>query len=127
VQAQPDHPHGRTPRARDVDPDRAHQAALEREDDLVQQLVVAKYALSISRTGEAMDAVDSALSLARQSLSELLPAIEPAGPQRQTSAPSAGYAGRLIRSSATGSGSAERYDEGPHVESLSAVPRQLST
>jgi hypothetical protein len=46
-------------------------AALERGDDLVQALTVAKYALCASQLDTAAAAVDAALAMARHSLTEL--------------------------------------------------------
>jgi hypothetical protein len=74
--------------------DRMQRAALERGDDLVQHLAIAKYALSVGDTARAMTALDTALGIARHSLSELVSASGPAH------APS--YAGSLIRSTAAG-------------------------
>jgi hypothetical protein len=68
--------------------------ALERGDDLVQQLSIAKYALAVGDTAQAMDAIDAALSSSRGSLSKL------AGTSRPPHNPN--YAGSLIRRTAAG-------------------------
>jgi hypothetical protein len=64
-------------------------AALERGDEIVQQLSIAKYALVVGDTEQAMGAIDAALSTSRGSLSELADAS--AAPHHST------YAGALIR------------------------------
>jgi hypothetical protein len=58
--------------------DRTSHAALERGDELVQQLAIAKYALSIGQTERSMRALDLALTLARSALSDLMDAVGPA-------------------------------------------------
>jgi hypothetical protein len=70
-------------------------AALERGDEIVQQLTIAKYALTVGDTTQAMDAIDAALTTSRGSLSELAGTSGP--PHNQT------YAGALVRSTAAGS------------------------
>jgi hypothetical protein len=57
--------------------DESDDADLERSDNLVQQLAIAKYALTVGDTGQAMDAIDAALSTSRGSLSDL---VRPGGP-----------------------------------------------
>jgi hypothetical protein len=74
-----------------IDPQREHRAALERQDDVVQQLAVAKYALTVGDIERAMAAIDAALGTARRTLSDLLDMV--AEPD------SASYGGRLMRSS----------------------------
>lgn len=49
-----------------------HLLALRREDEVVQQLAVAKYALTIADMERAMAAIDAALVMARRSLTQLL-------------------------------------------------------
>jgi hypothetical protein len=70
-------------------------AALERGDDIVQQLTIAKYALTVGDTEQAMDAIDAALTTSRGSLSELAGANGP--PHNLT------FAGALVRTTAAGS------------------------
>jgi hypothetical protein len=76
-----------------------HDAALERGDDIVQHLSIAKYALTLGDTAQAMAAIDAALSSSRGSLSKL------AGTSRPTH--QASYAGTLVRTSAAGASAAE--------------------
>jgi hypothetical protein len=78
--------------ARSDDPARSDDAALERGDEIVQQLSIAKYALAVGDTVQAMDAIDAALSTSRGSLSELTGTNGPA--HNPT------YAGALVRTTA---------------------------
>ncbi len=71
-------------------PDIDSAVALERDDDLVQQLAIAKYALVAGDTEQAMGAIDAALTTSRESLTEHV-----------------GHAGGFVRSSATSSVPAE--------------------
>jgi hypothetical protein len=66
-----------------------HQRALERGDEVVQQLAVAKYSLSVGDLPRGLAAIDTALDMARRSLSDLLAMVNPHGP--------ATYAGALVR------------------------------
>jgi hypothetical protein len=75
-------------------PDLDPGVALERGDDLVQQLAIAKYALVAGDTEQAMGAIDAALTTSRESLTEL------ADPS--VLAAHAGHAGAFVRSAATG-------------------------
>lgn len=77
-----------------AEPHRSHQRAMEHSDEVVQQLAVAKYALSVGDQGRAMEALDAALSMARHSLSKLLDLVCP--PQTAT------RAGALVRHAAAG-------------------------
>jgi hypothetical protein len=52
-----------------------HALALHREDEVVQQLAVAKYALTIGDMARAMAAIDAALATARRSLTQLLAVV----------------------------------------------------
>jgi hypothetical protein len=70
-------------------------ADLERSDNLVQQLSIAKYALTVGDTDQAMDAIDAALSTSRGSLSDL---VRPGGPLHDAT-----RSGALVRSTAAGS------------------------
>jgi hypothetical protein len=72
-------------------------AALERGDEIVQQLSIAKYALVVGDTEQAMGAIDAALSTSRGSLSELADAS--AAPHHST------YAGALVRTTPAASDS----------------------
>jgi hypothetical protein len=67
---------------------------MELGDEVVQQLAVAKYALSVGDQVRAMDALDSALSIARHSLSKLLDLVCP--PETMS------RAGALVRHAAAG-------------------------
>jgi hypothetical protein len=51
-----------------------YQDALELGDDLVQTLTIAKYALCVGDTAQAMEAIDSALADARRAITELVEA-----------------------------------------------------
>jgi hypothetical protein len=73
-----------------VDAQHAHHRALARSDEIVQQLAVAKYALSIGEPARAMVAIDAALDFARQTLSDLLDLVSP--PEATS------YAGSMVRS-----------------------------
>lgn len=67
---------------------------MEHGDEVVQQLTVAKYALSVGDQARAMDAIDDALGLARHALSKLLDIVcPPEGLSR---------AGALVRPGAAG-------------------------
>jgi hypothetical protein len=70
----------------DSDITRREQELLEREDDVVQQLTVAKFALAIGDVATADAAVDAALSNSRRTITDMVgvPAATP-------------RAGRLIR------------------------------
>jgi hypothetical protein len=70
-------------------------AALERGDEIVQQLTIAKYALTVGDTEQAMDAIDAALTTSRGSLSELAGTTGP--PHSPT------FAGSLVRTTAAAS------------------------
>jgi hypothetical protein len=74
-------------------------AALERGDDIVQQLSIAKYALAVGDTEQAMEAIDAALTTSRGSLSDLAGA--------NASADNPTYAGALVRATAAGSAAPE--------------------
>jgi hypothetical protein len=80
------------------EPHRSHRRAMERGDEVVQQLAVAKYALSIGDQARTMAAIDAALDIARHSLSKLLDVVCP--PESLT------RAGALVRPA--GGGTAER-------------------
>jgi 3-oxoacyl-ACP reductase-like protein len=54
------------------------RGALERGDDLVQALTVAKYALHAHDLARAADSIDTALAMARRALTDL---VETAGSQ----------------------------------------------
>jgi hypothetical protein len=71
-------------------PAEANGSALERGDEIVQQLSIAKYALAVGDTEQAMDAIDAALTTSRGSLSEL--AVANREPHNPT------YAGSQLRS-----------------------------
>jgi hypothetical protein len=62
---------------------------IDQADELVQQLSIAKYALAVGDTEQAMDAIDAALTTSRSSLSEL---AETTGPPHHPT-----YAGALVR------------------------------
>jgi hypothetical protein len=81
-----------------TDPQRAHRAALWQQDDVVQQLAVAKYALTVGDTARAMAALDAAIVTARLTLSDLLDLV--ATSEVATPEP-VGYRGKLVRRSAT--------------------------
>jgi hypothetical protein len=68
--------------------------ALDRGDEIVQQLTIAKYALTVGDTEQAMDAIDAALTTSRGTLSELAGANGP--PHNLT------FAGALVRTTAAG-------------------------
>jgi hypothetical protein len=72
---------------------RAHKRGLQRSDEVVQQLAVAKYALSVGDIPRAMAAIDAALGFARRSLTDLLTLVNPtpATPQQRR------YAGAMVR------------------------------
>jgi hypothetical protein len=72
------------------DPGHAHRRALEHGDEVVQQLAVAKYALTVGDAVRAMAAVDAALSTSRRTLTDLLDLLSPPQPTS--------YAGALLRS-----------------------------
>jgi hypothetical protein len=74
---------------------REREAALERGDEIVQQLSIAKYALAVGDMAQAIDAIDAALATSRDSLSEL---ADDSG-----RAPHTSYAGALVRSTAAAS------------------------
>jgi hypothetical protein len=69
--------------------DHDRSAELDRGDEIVQQLSIAKYALAVGDTEQAMDAIDAALTTSRGSLSDLAGADGP--PDTPT------YAGTLVR------------------------------
>jgi hypothetical protein len=50
---------------------------MQHSDEVVQQLAVAKYALSVSDLPRATAAIDAALGMARRSLSNLLDIVSP--------------------------------------------------
>jgi hypothetical protein len=76
-------------------PAESSDSALERGDEIVQQLSIAKYALAVGDTEQAMDAIDAALTTSRGTLSELAVANgEPLNPT---------YAGALVRTTPAGS------------------------
>ena len=75
----------------DLDP----AVALDRSDDLVQQLAIAKYALVAGDTEQALGAIDAALTTSRESLTELA--------ETNVLSAHAGHAGAFVRSAATGS------------------------
>jgi hypothetical protein len=64
------------------------QRAMERQDDVVQSLVVATYALELGDVDKAKAAVASALEQSRTLLSELAERSEPRGLTRRQAAPS---------------------------------------
>ena len=68
---------------------------LDRSDDLVQQLAIAKYALVAGDTEQALGAIDAALTTSRESLTELA--------ETNVLSAHAGHAGAFVRSAATGS------------------------
>jgi hypothetical protein len=74
---------------------RERESALERGDEIVQQLSIAKYALAVGDMAQAIDAIDAALATSRDSLSEL--AGDGGRPEH------ASYAGALVRSTAAAS------------------------
>jgi hypothetical protein len=82
---------GNGTRRRRVQPESAESngSALERGDEIVQQLSIAKYALAAGDTEQAMDAIDAALTTSRGTLSEL--AVANVAPHNPT------YAGALVR------------------------------
>src|SRR5581483_2657204 len=88
---------------------RAHKRGLQRSDEVVQQLAVAKYALSIGDIPRAMAAIDAALEFARRSLSDLLPVLNPM-PNTPQQRP---YAGGMVRETAAGTRPA-RMQAAPH-------------
>ena len=77
-----------------AEPLRSHRRAMEHGDEVVQQLTVAKYALSVGDQARAMNAIDDALGLARHSLSKLLDIVCP--PEAPT------RAGALVRNGVVG-------------------------
>lgn len=76
------------------EPHRSHRRAMEFGDEVVQQLTIAKYALSVGDQGRAIEALDAALGIARHSLSKLLDLVCP--PEAMT------RAGALVRQTAAG-------------------------
>jgi hypothetical protein len=88
------------------DAEQAHRRALVRSDEIVQQLAVAKYALTVGATDRGMAAIDAALGIARQTLTDLLDMVNPPG--------AASYAGALVRDCPD--------DERPVPPAESAVP-----
>lgn len=93
--------------ALDLDQADPRGAALERGDEIVQQLSIAKYALAVGDTEQAMDAIDAALTTSRGSLSELAGTNGP--PHHPT------YAGALVRTTAAAAvTSPEPAAAGPH-------------
>lgn len=90
---------GAPPLCLQTDPDQAHRAALESGDEVVQQLAIAKYALTIGDTERAMSAIDAALATSRRSLTELLAAVRSPGRLRL-----AGALVRTIAAASNGSG-----------------------
>jgi hypothetical protein len=75
-------------------------ADLEGSDNLVQQLSIAKYALTVGDTDQAMDAIDAALSSSRGTLSDL---VRPGGPLHDAA---------LVRTTPAGSVRAEGNTSG---------------
>jgi hypothetical protein len=104
-----------SPRHLETDPDRAHRAALERGDEVVQQLAIAKYALTIGDTERAMAAIDAALATSRRSLTDLLRTV------RSAHRPS--LAGVLVRTIAAASSGPGR----PAPAEPASQPEQLAT
>jgi hypothetical protein len=86
----------------DSDAEAAHRAALERGDEVVQQLSIAKYALTVGDTERAMLAIDAALATSRRSLTDLLRTLRRPGLLT--------VAGTLVRSFAAGSAAKRRSD-----------------
>jgi hypothetical protein len=89
----------------------AHKRGLRRSDEVVQQLTVAKYALTIGDTPRAMAAIDAALGTARRSLSDLLDLLNP--PQRRQAGDR--FAGTMVRETAAGT-------ERPRMQAASHLP-----
>jgi hypothetical protein len=89
-------------------------AALERGDDIVQQLSIAKYALAVGDTEQAMEAIDAALTTSRGSLTEL--AEVNAGADNPT------YAGAFVRATAAGSSTPEPTADEPHEPAAADRP-----
>lgn len=88
----------------------AHKRGLQRSDEVVQQLAVAKYALTVGDIPRAMAAIDAALGTARRSLSDLLGLLNP--PQQRQPAT---FAGSMVRDTAAGT-------ERPRMQAASHVP-----
>jgi hypothetical protein len=88
----------------------AHKRGLRRSDEVVQQLAVAKYALTVGDIPRAMAAIDAALGTARRSLSDLLDLLNPPQ-QRQPGT----FAGAMVRDTAAGT-------ERPRMQAASHVP-----
>jgi hypothetical protein len=88
----------------------AHKRGLRRSDEVVQQLAVAKYALTVGDIPRAMAAIDAALGTARRSLSDLLDLLNPPQ-QRQPGT----YAGSMVRDAAAGT-------ERPRMQAASHIP-----
>jgi hypothetical protein len=65
---------------------RRRQELLEREDDVVQHLTVAKFALAIGDVAAADAAVDAALSNSRRTITDMVDAAD-----------ASGHAGKLVR------------------------------
>jgi hypothetical protein len=84
-----------SPSCPDAELEQARRAALESGDEVVQQLTIAKYALTVGDTARAMTAIDSALEVSRHSLTELLGTVRRPGMM--------GFAGALVRSMAAAS------------------------
>jgi hypothetical protein len=93
-------------------PDSGPTAELERGDEIVQQLSIAKYALAAGDTEQAMGAIDAALTTSRGSLSELAGA---AGPLHNPT-----YAGSLVRSTPAASATTPRPIPDQPTEPLAA-------
>jgi hypothetical protein len=105
LQQQPSQPRAGSPAIAPIDPARAHRRALDQGDEVVQQLAVAKYALSIGDTVRAMAAIDAALGTSRRTLTDLLNLL---GPPDNPS-----FAGVLVRRTpAQRQPPAEPYEDG---------------
>jgi hypothetical protein len=100
---------GRAPACPAVDPETAHRRELQRSDEVLQQLVVTKYALTIGDMPRAMAAIDAALRTARCSLNDLLVQLKP------SDSAESGYAGTMVREVAAGS-------RPPRMQAASPVP-----
>lgn len=92
------------------DESRAHKRGLQRSDEVVQQLAVAKYALTVGDIPRALTAIDAALGTARRSLSDLLVLLNPP----ETAQPPT-YAGAMVREAAADTGR-------PRMQAASQVP-----
>jgi hypothetical protein len=86
--------------------------ALDRGDEIVQQLTIAKYALTVGDTVQAMDAIDAALTTSRGSLSELAGANGP--PHNPT------FAGALVRTTAAGTSLPQHAEGDAPLEGLAS-------